>query len=69
MANLVKTTINISDLQQGMTVEFDGQLITVSRKDINYNELFGYSFKGDCSSKTITRVQFAVQTANGISLR
>ena len=69
MTNLVKTTISISDLQQGMTVEFNGQLITVSRKDIVYNELFGYSFRGDCSKKTITRVQFEVPTANGISLR
>jgi hypothetical protein len=69
MDNLVKTTINIWDLQQGMTVEHNGELITVSNKDIKHNELFGYSFRGDCSKKTITRVQFIVPTLKGKALR
>jgi len=69
MKNLVRTTINILDLQQGMTVDYNGQLITVSKNDITKNDLFGYSFIGDSSKKTITRVQFAVPTAFGISLR
>ena len=69
MSNLVRTIVNISDLEQGMTVELNGQLITVSRKDINKNDLFGYSFRGDFSKKTITRVQFAVPTAYGLQLR
>lgn len=69
MNNLVKTTINISDLQQGMTVEYNGELLTVSNKDIKHNELFGYSFRGDCSKKTITRIEFAVPTLFGTVIR
>ena len=69
MTNLVKTQINISELKQGMTVEYMGQLLTVSKKDIKFNELFGYSFRGDMSKKSITRVQFSVPTLNGIVLR
>lgn len=69
MSNLVKTQIPISDLKQGMTVEHNNELITVSKKDISFNELFGYSFKGDMSNKTIIMVQFAVPTAFGIVLR
>ena len=69
MTNLVKTQINISELKQGMTVEYMGQLLTVSKKDLGYNELFGYSFMGDMSKKEITMVQFAVPTLNGIVLR
>jgi len=69
MSNLVKTQINISELKQGMTVEYKGELLTVSMKDVRKCPLFGYSFRGDSSSKTITRVQFAVPTAYGISLR
>jgi len=69
MSNLVKTQISISELKQGMTVEHNGHLITVSKKDISYNELFGYSFRGDMSRKVITMIQFAVPTAFGIILR
>ncbi len=52
-----------------MTVEYNGELITVSKNDIKYNDLFGYSFRGDMSKKSITRVQFTVPTAFGIVLR
>lgn len=70
MRNLVKTQILISDLQHGMTVEYNNQLLTVSKKDISYNNLFGrYSFRGDMSKQKITRVQFAVPTAFGVILR
>ena len=69
MKNLVKTQIKISQLEQGMTVEYNNQILTVSKKDISYNELFGYSFKGDMSKQEITRVQFSVPTINGIILR
>jgi len=68
MRNLVRTIVKISDLEQGMTVEFNGEIITVSRKDITKND-FGYSFRGDGSKKTITRVQFAVPTTYGVQLR
>lgn len=68
MRNLVRTIVKISDLEQGMTVEFNGEIITVSRKDITKND-FGYSFRGDSSKKTITRVQFAVPTTYGVQLR
>lgn len=69
MNNLVKTQIKISELEQGMTVEYNNQLITVSKSDIKFNELFGYSFRGDSTKREITRVQFAVPTNLGISLR
>lgn len=69
MNNIIKTTINISDLKQGMTVEYCGRLITVSKNDIRFNDLFGYSFKGDGSKQTITRIQFAVPVSFGIDIR
>lgn len=69
MSNLVRTEINIQDLEHGMTVEYNGELITVSRKDIKYNDLFGYSFRGNGQHKTLTRVQFQVPTLRGIVLR
>ena len=69
MSNLVRTQIYISELKQGMTVEFNGQLLTVSRHDIKRCDLSGYSFRGDASKQILTRVEFAVPTANGIVLR
>jgi riboflavin synthase alpha subunit len=68
MENQVRTTINISDLQVGMTVLHNGVLLTVGKNDFNKNE-HGVSFRGDASSKTITRVQFLVPTLNGEVLR
>ena len=68
MTNLVRTQINISNLEQGMTVEYKGQLLTVSKNDIK-KSFMGYSFRGDASIKTITKIQFAVPTNKGIALR
>ena len=68
MENLVKSTISLSELEQGMTVEFNGMLLTVGKNDVKRNE-HGLSFRGDSSKKTITRVQFKVPTAFGIVLR
>lgn len=67
--NLVKTQINLSDLTQGMTVEYKGELLTVSKNDIKQNSFFGYSFRGDSSSQKITMIQFKVQTNKGTILR
>ena len=69
MYNLVRTQVHISELKQGMTVEFNGELLTVSRHDIKRCDLFGYSFRGDASKQILTRVEFAVPTVNGIVLR
>ena len=69
MENILRTKINICDLEQGMTVEHNGNLVTVSRNDIKFNELFGYSFRGDGSSQTATRVQFIVKTDFGVNIR
>ena len=69
MSNLLKTQITIPELRNGMTVEVNGELITVSDNEIKYNELFGYSFRGDGSKQEITRVQFIVPTNNGIQIR
>jgi hypothetical protein len=68
MSNLVRTTIQVSDLQIGMTVEHNGELKTVGKESLTKNE-HGIAFYGDASKKTITRIQFAVPTANGIVLR
>lgn len=68
MTNLLKTKINISELQIGMTVEFNNELITVGKNDLYKNE-FGFAFKGDSSQKKITRIQFIVPTALGIIFR
>ena len=68
MNNLVKTTIAISDLVQGMTVEYQGQLHTVNKNSVTKG-FCGYAFNGDASSKTITRVQFKVPTNKGYVLR
>ena len=66
MTNIIKSDILISELKQGMTIEKDGNLITVSKKDITFDTLFGrYCFKGDGSKKYITRIQFIVPTLNG----
>lgn len=69
MTNIVRTEISLSHLRQGDTVEYKGEIITVSKNDIRYCNFMGYSFRGDASKKTITRIQFAVPTANGIVLR
>lgn len=68
MSNLVRTTIQVSDLQIGMTVEYMGQLHTVGKESISRTD-HGIAFRGDASSKTITRVQFLVKTLNGTYLR
>lgn len=68
MTNLVKTTIQISDLSTGMTVEHNGELKTVGNNSLTRTH-HGVAFDGDASSKTITRVQFRVPTKNGIVLR
>lgn len=65
MNNIVKTTIAVSDLQQGMTVEVDGHLKTVDVRKVKPN----YIYDGQRYRDGITRVQFAVQTASGIQLR
>lgn len=67
--NVIRTTVSISSLEQGMTVEVNGQCRTVSRKDIRHDDLLGWSYLGDASKKTITKIQFAVTTANGIQIR
>lgn len=68
-SNIIRSEIRISDLQQGMTVEKNGHLITVSKKHITFDSLFGrYCFQGDGSKEFITRVQFKVPTAYGFRL-
>ena len=69
MTNLSKKTIHLSCLQQGMTVEYNNQLLTVSKNDVKSDSFFGWSFRGDASKQTITMVQFIVPTNSGIQLR
>ena len=69
MENILRTTINISELEQGMTVEHNGNMYTVSRNDVKYDRLWGYSYRGDSSRQTITRIQFVVPTSFGVVLR
>ena len=68
MDNIIRTSINISELRIGMTVEYNKSLHTVGKEDVK-NGFCGFSFKGDASSKNITMVQFAVPTSKGIILR
>ncbi|GAB1358561.1 hypothetical protein MASR1M31_03390 [Porphyromonadaceae bacterium] len=64
--NIIRTEIKIADLNHGMIVERDVELITVSRKHINYNYLTDtYTFQGDAYRQTITRVQWKVPIKNG----
>jgi len=69
MQNLIREQIKISELEQGMTVEVNGKLETVSMEYVKYNSFMGWSYKGDASKKEITLVKFKVPTANGIVLR
>ena len=69
MTNIVKTTVHLSQIRQGDTVEYQGQLYTVSGPDVPKYGFMGYSFRGDASKQTITKVQFAVPTSSGIELR
>ena len=68
MTNIIKSQISVSDLKPGMTVEYKGEMLTVSKNDVKKG-FCGYSFRGDASKKEITRIQFAVPTKFGISLR
>lgn len=68
MNNLVKTTIQKSDLQIGMTVEVNGILETVGKENLR-NTLHGVAFNGCTYPKEITMVKFAVPTVRGIVLR
>ena len=68
--NVVRSQINIADLQTGMTVAIGEEFITVNVKDhVSYSDWHGWSFQGDASKKYLTRVRFAVPTAFGTVLR
>jgi len=64
-----KTKALIQEIKQGDTVEYKGEFITVGEKDIKYCNFMGYSFKGDASSKYITKINFIVPTNKGFSIR
>jgi hypothetical protein len=61
----IKTTVKVSELKHGDTVEIDGNLKTVSRDHLKKDELFGYTFQGDPHRDGITKVVFKVPTAFG----
>jgi len=63
--NIIRTTVKISDLKHGDTVEIDGQLKTVNKKYLKHNPLFGWSFEGAPFPRGITKVVFKVPTAFG----
>lgn len=68
MTNIVKTTTLVENLTAGMTVEYRGEILTVGKKDLSKG-FMGYAFRGDASSKTITRIQFNIPTNKGNILR
>lgn len=68
MTNIKQTIINLCDLNQGDTVLYNNEMLTVSKNDVKYNSFMGYSFRGDASKKTITRIQFIVPTNNGVRI-
>lgn len=65
MDNIIKTDIRIADIKQGMIIEQNDKFYTVSKNDVKYCELLGYSFKGDSSKKVLKRIQFKVPILNG----
>lgn len=67
--NIVKSSIHISDIRQGMTIEWYGEMVTVSGTDIQRCPFMGLTFRGDASKKILTRIQFAVPTSRGVVLR
>lgn len=70
MTNIVRSTISVSELRTGMTVEYENKILTVGSKDVKYDSFMGYSFRGDASKRTITLIQFAVPTLKaGVVLR
>lgn len=68
MSNLIKTEISKSELKIGMTVEFNGKLETVGKRNLT-NTIHGVAFNGHAFPKTIIRVQFSVPTSSGTVLR
>lgn len=65
MSNIIKTDIRIANIKQGMIIEQNDKFYTVSKHDVKYCELLGYSFKGDSSKKVLKRIQFKVPVLNG----
>lgn len=66
---IARSTVHLSMIRQGDTVEHNGHLCTVSGKDIPKRGFLGYSIFGDASKQYITKVNFVVSTMNGIVLR
>ena len=69
MGNLVRTKVCLSEIKIGMTIEYNMQLHTIGKNCIKFCEFMGYSFRGDASKKTITKVEFLVPTFVGNVLR
>lgn len=65
MDNIIRTTINKSELTIGMTVELDGHTYTVDKQSLSYCAFMGHSFRGSVYPRTITRIKWKVPTING----
>lgn len=63
--NVIRTSVKLSDLKHGDTVEIDGQLKTVDKKYLKHDSLFGWSFEGAPYPTGITKIVFKVPTAFG----
>ncbi len=70
--NIVVSEIDITDVKAGYTVFHCGKMMTVCQRDIDYSSfcgttLFGYNYMG--GRQKVIRIQFRVETANGVELR
>jgi hypothetical protein len=63
--NVIRTTLSVSKLKRGDTVEVDGQLITVGEHMLKHCNFMGWTFNGAPYRQGITRVVFKVPTAFG----
>ena len=62
---IIRKTVKIADLVDGMTVEINGNQETVSNKWLKQCQFMGWTYKGDTHRNGITRIIFVVPTAFG----
>jgi hypothetical protein len=72
--NVVREVVHASDIQAGDTVEIDNIFHTVGSNNIKRGgfcgtSIFGMTYFPQTGYQKITRIKFAVPTANGIVLR
>jgi hypothetical protein len=64
-SNIIRNVVTISSLRIGDTVEVEGELITVSKRNFFYDKFMGYCFNGSSYPKEVTKVIFKVPLGKG----